>query len=143
MRYSRSVADEALEGDVSQTLCFEFHYCSEKTCSLPFLLTLPIFSSLLPIRFENFTFETTLAFTLTSNTFEMSDMFKPAPEPATELGRYRILSSTAGIRVSPLQLGAMSIGDAWQEFMGSMSKADSFKLLDAFVEAGGNFSKDF
>ncbi len=43
----------------------------------------------------------------------MGDMFMPAPEPKSELGRYRILSPTAGIRVSPLQLGAMSIGDAW------------------------------
>jgi hypothetical protein len=65
--------------------------------------------------------------------------FEPAPEPATELGRLRILSSTAGIRVSPLQLGAMSIGDAWSEFMGSMDKKQSFALLDAFFEAGGNF----
>lgn len=65
--------------------------------------------------------------------------FEPAPEPATELGRLRILSSTAGIRVSPLQLGAMSIGDAWSSFMGSMDKKQSFALLDAFVEAGGNF----
>ncbi|KAG2413611.1 aryl-alcohol dehydrogenase [Aspergillus terreus] len=69
----------------------------------------------------------------------MSSLFVPAPEPPTELGRYRILSSTAGIRVSPLQLGAMSIGDAWSGFMGSMNKESSFKLLDAFVEAGGNF----
>jgi aryl-alcohol dehydrogenase-like predicted oxidoreductase len=69
----------------------------------------------------------------------MADMFAPAPEPATELGRYRILSSTAGIKVSPLQLGAMSIGEAWQSFMGSMDKTASFKLLDAYVEAGGNF----
>ncbi|KAL3466342.1 NADP-dependent oxidoreductase domain-containing protein [Aspergillus heterothallicus] len=69
----------------------------------------------------------------------MSDFMTPAPEPATELGRYRILSSSAGIRVSPLQLGAMSIGDAWSGFMGSMDKESSFKLLDAFVEAGGNF----
>lgn len=69
----------------------------------------------------------------------MSSFFVPAPEPPTELGRYRILSSTAGIRVSPLQLGAMSIGDAWSGFMGSMNKESSFKLLDAFVEAGGNF----
>lgn len=43
----------------------------------------------------------------------MAEMFAPAPEPATELGRYRVLSSTAGVRVSPLCLGAMSIGDAW------------------------------
>lgn len=45
----------------------------------------------------------------------MSDLFKPASNPSTELGRLRILSSTAGVRVSPLCLGAMSIGDAWSE----------------------------
>ncbi|KAA8650633.1 hypothetical protein EYZ11_012315 [Aspergillus tanneri] len=65
----------------------------------------------------------------------MSELFSPAPEPLAELGRYRILSSTAGIRVSPLQLGAMSIGDSWSSFMGSMDKESSFKLLDAFVVA--------
>lgn len=64
----------------------------------------------------------------------MADIFKPAPEPPTELGRYRILSSTAGVRVSPLQLGAMSIGEAWKDVMGSMNKEQSFKLLDAFYE---------
>lgn len=69
----------------------------------------------------------------------MTDLWKPAPEPECELGRYRILSPTAGIRVSPLQLGAMSIGDAWSSFMGSMDKEASFKLLDAFYDAGGNF----
>ncbi|KAL4987247.1 NADP-dependent oxidoreductase domain-containing protein [Aspergillus falconensis] len=69
----------------------------------------------------------------------MTDFMTPAPEPRTELGRYRVLSSTAGIRVSPLQLGAMSIGEAWSDLMGSMDKESSFKLLDAFAEAGGNF----
>lgn len=67
------------------------------------------------------------------------ETFAPAPEPVTELGRYRVLSSTAGIRVSPLQLGAMSIGSAWSSIMGTMDKEASFKLLDAFVNAGGNF----
>lgn len=66
-------------------------------------------------------------------------LFQEAPQPKTELGRYRILSSTAGVRVSPLQLGAMSIGEAWAGFMGSMNKEQSFKLLDAYYEAGGNF----
>jgi aryl-alcohol dehydrogenase-like predicted oxidoreductase len=33
----------------------------------------------------------------------------------------------------------MSIGDAWGAGMGSMDKEASFKLLDAFYEAGGNF----
>ena len=69
----------------------------------------------------------------------MSDFFAPAPEPKTELGRYHILSPLAGVRVSPLQLGAMSIGDAWKGFMGAMDKEQSFKLLDAYYEAGGNF----
>lgn len=75
----------------------------------------------------------------TTNTSKMSNFFSGAPEPPTELGRMRVLSSTAGVKVSPLQLGAMSIGDAWQEFMGSMNKEQSFKLLDAYFEAGGNF----
>lgn len=65
--------------------------------------------------------------------------FPQAPEPTTELGRYRILSSTAGVRVSPLALGAMSIGEAWSSFMGSMDKEKSYDLLDAYVDAGGNF----
>ncbi len=65
-------------------------------------------------------------------------MFSSAPEPPTELGRLRVLSATSGVRVSPLQLGAMSIGESWGAFMGSMDKEASFKLLDAFVEAGGN-----
>ncbi|VDC06767.1 unnamed protein product [Peniophora sp. CBMAI 1063] len=61
----------------------------------------------------------------------------PAPTP---LGKYRVLSPTAGVRVSPLCLGAMSIGDAWAtQGMGAMDKESSFRLLDAFFEAGGNF----
>ncbi|EDP53712.1 aryl-alcohol dehydrogenase (AAD), putative [Aspergillus fumigatus A1163] len=51
------------------------------------------------------------------------------PEPPTELGRYRILSSNCGLRVSPLQLGAMSIGEAWSSFMGTHEQG----------AAGGNF----
>lgn len=69
----------------------------------------------------------------------MSDVLKPHPLPKTALGRHRILSPTAGIRVSPLVLGAMSIGSAWSDLMGAMDKEQSFKLLDAYVEAGGNF----
>jgi len=62
------------------------------------------------------------------------------PLPPTKLGRYRTLSPLAGVRVSALQLGAMSIGDKWHEFgFGSMDKESSFKLLDAYFDAGGNF----
>ncbi|CAK5282615.1 unnamed protein product [Mycena citricolor] len=64
----------------------------------------------------------------------------PPPQPATKLGVYRTLSAKAGVHVSPLQLGAMSIGDKWESLgMGSMNKESSFKLLDAYFDAGGNF----
>ncbi|KAI0752178.1 Aldo/keto reductase [Fomes fomentarius] len=63
----------------------------------------------------------------------------PSP-PKTKLGRHRQLSPTAGIHVSPICLGAMSIGDKWAQYgMASMDKQSSFKLLDAFYDAGGNF----
>ncbi|KAK9800028.1 putative Aryl-alcohol dehydrogenase [Seiridium cardinale] len=65
--------------------------------------------------------------------------FALPPAPATELGRYRILSSTAGVRVSPLALGALSIGNAWSDIMGAMDEEQSVKLLDAYADAGGNF----
>ncbi|KAH7925891.1 Aldo/keto reductase [Leucogyrophana mollusca] len=62
------------------------------------------------------------------------------PKPQERLARYRVLSPTAGIHVSPLQLGALSIGDQWEKFgLGSMNKDSSFKLLDAYYDAGGNF----
>ena len=67
----------------------------------------------------------------------LASLFPLPPLPPTKLGRYRTLSPLAGVRVSPLQLGAMSIGDKWQEAgMGSMDKTTSFKLLDAYFEAG-------
>ncbi|KAH9053236.1 Aldo/keto reductase [Lactarius vividus] len=70
----------------------------------------------------------------------MAPLYSLPPPPPTKLGRYRTLSPLAGLRVSPLQLGAMSIGDKWHEFgMGSMDKTNSFKLLDAYFDAGGNF----
>jgi hypothetical protein len=38
-------------------------------------------------------------------------MFKTAPKPLSLLGYHRILSPTAGVRVSPLCLGMCSIDD--------------------------------
>jgi hypothetical protein len=61
----------------------------------------------------------------------MADFFAPPPEPKTALGRHRILAPTAGVRVSPLQLGAMSIGDAWKDQMGSMVSSFPCALPDA------------
>ena len=66
----------------------------------------------------------------------MSSFFSSKP-PISQLARYRTLSPLAGVRVSPIQLGAMSIGDKWHEFgMGSMDKESSFKLLDAYFDLG-------
>ncbi|KIK71546.1 hypothetical protein GYMLUDRAFT_254737 [Collybiopsis luxurians FD-317 M1] len=65
--------------------------------------------------------------------------FQPAPAPLNKLGLYRVLCPRAGIRVSPIQLGAVNIGDQWSEFMGLMDKESSFKLLDAYFDMGGNF----
>jgi len=68
----------------------------------------------------------------------MSDFWAPPPPPKTRLGRHRQLARLAGVHVSPICLGAMSIGDRWTG-MGEMDKDQSFRLLDAFYEAGGNF----
>jgi aryl-alcohol dehydrogenase-like predicted oxidoreductase len=70
----------------------------------------------------------------------MSDMFAPAAKPKTGLGRYRVLSATAGVHVSPIQLGAASIGGNWEDIgWTSMNKEKSFELLDAYFDNGGNF----
>ena len=70
----------------------------------------------------------------------MSGYWQAPPAPPPKLGFYRQLAPNAGVHVSPLCLGAMSIGDKWEKFgMGAMNKEQSFKLLDAYFDAGGNF----
>ncbi|KAL4937043.1 hypothetical protein BDV06DRAFT_232822 [Aspergillus oleicola] len=66
-------------------------------------------------------------------------VFAPAPKPPTLLGYHRVLAPSAGVKVSPLCLGAMNFGDSWKEFMGECNKEQSFALMDAFYESGGNF----
>ncbi|KAH8587365.1 NADP-dependent oxidoreductase domain-containing protein [Bisporella sp. PMI_857] len=63
--------------------------------------------------------------------------FPAAPKPTTLLGRHRVLSPTAGVRVSPICLGGMSLGNSWEGFMGKAE--DPYQILDAFFEQGGNF----
>ncbi|KZO93378.1 norsolorinic acid reductase [Calocera viscosa TUFC12733] len=71
----------------------------------------------------------------------MASSFIPTlSEPATPLGDYRLLSPNCGLRVSPLCLGGMSLGDAWTGMLGGgISKEQAFELLDTYYEAGGNF----
>ncbi|USW49466.1 Putative NADP-dependent oxidoreductase domain-containing protein [Septoria linicola] len=66
-------------------------------------------------------------------------LFPPAPKPKSLLGYHRILSPTAGVRVSPLCLGAMNFGDAWKDYLGECNKETAFQMLDFFYENGGNF----
>jgi aryl-alcohol dehydrogenase-like predicted oxidoreductase len=70
----------------------------------------------------------------------MLDLFPPQPQPKTELARYKLLSPSAAVRVSPICLGALSLGDQWTGFMaGKLDQKESEAYLDEFYEAGGNF----
>ncbi|BGP33137.1 hypothetical protein JCM10296v2_004926 [Rhodotorula toruloides] len=62
-----------------------------------------------------------------------------AVSATSPLARYRIVGPNCGVRASPLQLGIMSLGKKWEGMLGSVTKEQAFELLDAFVEAGGNF----
>ena len=59
--------------------------------------------------------------------------------PKSPLARYRVLSPTASLRVSPLCLGGMNFGDAWKGYMGACDKKTTEGILDFFYEQGGNF----
>ncbi|KAK9453382.1 hypothetical protein V1511DRAFT_505557 [Dipodascopsis uninucleata] len=68
----------------------------------------------------------------------MSFFFAP-PKPKSLLGYHRYLSPTAGVKVSPLCLGAMNFGEKWKSMMGECDKDQSFAILDEFYYLGGNF----
>ncbi|KAF2103122.1 norsolorinic acid reductase [Rhizodiscina lignyota] len=63
----------------------------------------------------------------------------PPEKPKSILGYHRVLSPTAGVRVSPLCLGAMNFGNQWVDWMGDMDKKTAFEILDYFFDMGGNF----
>lgn len=65
--------------------------------------------------------------------------FQPAEKPNNLLGYHRILSPSAGVRVSPLCLGTMNFGTSWSSFLGECDKSLSFEILDYFYDNGGNF----
>ncbi|KAF1961213.1 Aldo/keto reductase [Byssothecium circinans] len=65
------------------------------------------------------------------------DPFAPPPKPKTALGWHRILSPTANVKVSPIALGGISLGNSWSKLFGKSE--DAFSLLDAYYNLGGNF----
>ncbi|KAL3486621.1 NADP-dependent oxidoreductase domain-containing protein [Aspergillus germanicus] len=64
-------------------------------------------------------------------------LFQPPPKPTTPLGYHRVLSPTASVKVSPVCLGGISLGNEWSELFGTSE--DPFALLDEFFALGGNF----
>ena len=67
-------------------------------------------------------------------------LFAPVPPPQSPLARYRVLSPLCSLRVSPIQLGGMSVGAKSKDYgLGEIDKEGSFKLLDKFFDLGGNF----
>ncbi|KAI5475705.1 hypothetical protein MNV49_001039 [Pseudohyphozyma bogoriensis] len=65
--------------------------------------------------------------------------FPALPPPVTPLGYRRILSPTAGVRVSPLCLGNMSLGGKMPSHTGNITKEEAFAVYDEFYNSGGNF----
>ena len=55
------------------------------------------------------------------------------------LSRYRQLSPSAAIFVSPLCLGTMNFGNKYKAMFGECSKDTVFGILDHYFEQGGNF----
>ncbi|KAF2164876.1 hypothetical protein M409DRAFT_24781 [Zasmidium cellare ATCC 36951] len=74
-----------------------------------------------------------------TETDSIAEIRPAANGPASVLGYHRLLAPNAGVRVSPLCLGAMNFGDAWSSFMGECSKETTFEILDYFYAQGGNF----
>lgn len=66
-------------------------------------------------------------------------LFGALPKPKSYLELQRVLAPVAGVRVSPLCLGAMNFGNAWESYMGKCDKETTFGILDFFYEQGGNF----
>jgi hypothetical protein len=60
------------------------------------------------------------------------DPFAPPPKPQTALGWHRVLSPNANVKVAPIALGGISLGNSWSKLFGTSE--DPFALLDAYYE---------
>ncbi|KAF6825943.1 norsolorinic acid reductase [Colletotrichum plurivorum] len=63
--------------------------------------------------------------------------FQYAPKPKTALGWHRVLSPNAAVKVSPICMGGIGLGNSWSSVFGQSE--DAFSLLDAYYALGGNF----
>jgi len=67
----------------------------------------------------------------------MSSFFEFSPLKSN-LADYRTLGRS-GLRVSPICLGTMNFGGAWEKFLGECSEEEAVKMLDLYTDRGGNF----
>jgi hypothetical protein len=104
----------------------------------PFALVLAIEVSLINMSFPPLTASNSSTSILPS-TVASKMSFIVNVKPVSLLGRHRLLSPSAAVRVSPLALGAMNFGTAWKESLGECSKETAFEILDYFYEQGGNW----
>lgn len=78
--------------------------------------------------------------TLTVATMGKANNLPGAAPPAKSLlGYHRQLAPSAAVKVSPLCLGGMGFGTAWEGSMGTCDKKTSFELMDYFYSQGGTF----
>ena len=60
---------------------------------------------------------------------------RPPPPLPSLLARYRPLSKLAGVPVSPIALGGLSVGETGEKMgLGFTDKESSFELLDAYFD---------
>lgn len=62
----------------------------------------------------------------------MASPFVPLAPPPSLLGYHRQLAPSAGVKVSPICLGAMGFGSEWKAALGDCDEEQSFKILDYF-----------
>ena len=80
-------------------------------------------------------------FAFEKNPLTLATMAFPTPQkPISPLGYHRTLAPTCGLKVSPLCLGAMSLGDAWAQGYGAVKKKTAFEIMDHFYEQYVDFS---
>ena len=70
----------------------------------------------------------------------MSKQFSTAAKHTdSPIARYRQLSPSVAVSVSPLCLGTMNFGDNYKAMFGECSKKTAFEILDHYFDQGGNF----
>ncbi|UNI13458.1 hypothetical protein JDV02_000203 [Purpureocillium takamizusanense] len=69
----------------------------------------------------------------------MSTALPMAPPAQSPLAQYRLLAPTAAARVSPICLGTMNFGTAWEDWLGRCDQNTAECILDFFYEQVSNF----